>query len=80
MSKYKIGDVAIVKTWEEMAEEYELIYYEDTGECISLEDYDFLPQMRKFCGKKVTITEVLSDCYGIKEDNGRYGWTEEMFK
>ena len=51
MSKYKIGDVAIVKTWEEMAEEYELIYYEDTGECISLEDYDFLPLMRKFCVK-----------------------------
>lgn len=78
--KYKIGDVVTVRKWEEMAEEYELIYYEDTGECISLENYDFLPQMRKFCGKKVTINGITDDCYTIKEDNGRYGWIDAMFE
>jgi len=87
MSKYKIGDVVTVKTWEEMAKiifhmerEYGLIYYPEIGECISMPNYVFVDDMKKFCNKNVTITEVLSDCYRIKEDKGTYGWTDLMFK
>ena len=80
MSKYKIGNVVTVKTWEEMEKEYGLIYYPEIGECICLENYDFIPQMRKFCDKKVTINSITDDCYYIKEDNGTYGWTDLMFK
>lgn len=80
MSKYKIGDVVTVKTWEEMEKEYGLIYYPEIGSYICLENYDFISEMKKFCGIKVTITEILDDCYRIKEDNGTYGWTDLMFK
>lgn len=59
-----------------MEKEYGLIYYSEIGECI----YDFVDDMKKFCNKNVTITDVLSDCYRIKEDEGTYRWTDLMFK
>ena len=80
MSKYKIGDVVTVKTWEEMEKEYGLIYYPEIGECISMPNYDFVDDMKKFCNKNVTIAEVLDDCYRIKEDSRTYGWTDLMLK
>jgi hypothetical protein len=81
MCKYKIGDVVTVKTWEEMEKEYGLVYFPDLNEnCINLEPFWFLPEMKRFCGQKITIDFVFGDSYYIKEDNGMYGWTDSMFK
>ena len=73
-----IYDNKIFKTKKGADERYK--YGTEIGECISMPNYDFVDDMKKFCNKNVTITEVLSDCYRIKEDNGTYGWTDLMFK
>lgn len=36
--------------------------------------------MRKMAGKTVTITAVLHGYYEIKEDKGRFFWTDTMFE
>lgn len=35
--------------------------------------------MEKFAGKTATITEVRARSYDIKEDGGRWNWSDEMF-
>ena len=43
----------------------------------------FIPDMTIFCNKIVTISSVWSntlEVYHIKEDNGRFNWTDEMIE
>lgn len=41
----------------------------------------FVERMEKYKGMQVTISEVFSDCYYIKEDKDEnLSWTEEMFE
>lgn len=81
MNKYKKGDIVTVKTWEEMEKEYGIIYFPELNAgCINLEPFWFLPEMKKFCGEKVTIDFVFSSHYFIKEDEGLYAWTDSMLK
>ena len=44
---------------------------------------DFIPDMTVFCNKIVTISSVWSntlEVYHIKEDNGRFNWTDKMIE
>lgn len=44
-------------------------------------DQLFVEQMDKYKGESVTISEVFSDTYYIKEDKGEnWSWTDEMFE
>ncbi len=74
---YKIGDTVKVKTYDNMVNEYGCsalgeIYF---GRC------NFINDMKEFCGKTVTIKEILSnESYGIEEDNDNFEWADKMFE
>lgn len=61
--KYKVGDKVKVRSWEDMKKEFGLM---KDGSINTY--YRFTPFMRKFCGKVVTISEVNSNSYHVKED------------
>ena len=80
--KYKVGDKVRVKTWERLVEEYDLEEDAD-GKYISIKGKDaiFDEDMKKFCGKVVTINGILGDTYIIYEDEYEgWEWTDEMFE
>lgn len=54
--------------------------YGQSGGIIDKES-SFMPDMRYYCGKIVTIVEaarVTYNFYSISEDNGRYCWNDYM--
>lgn len=76
MAKYKVGDRVRVRAWKDMAGEFGTDYYGAI-----MVPSSFMPAMREFCGRTVTISRVTSgNTYRIKEDD--YGWTfsSEMFE
>lgn len=42
--------------------------------------YEFTENMKWLKSNIVTIQSVLTNRYHIKEDNGRFGWTDDMFE
>ena len=74
-----VGDKVRVRTLEDLKANYEP--NEDDTMCI--DDMDFIIEMQDYCGKDVTIKEVLisqsSGVYGIEEDNDGFWWSGEMF-
>lgn len=72
--KIIVGKKYKVKSWEKMERQYGLTRYGyiDTPAC-------FVSEMKKFCGKVVTITKNFS-WYRIEEDKGRFAWDECMFE
>lgn len=72
--KYKVGDKVRVKSKE--------WYDENKGELGSIvfSKNTFVPAMEKWCGKEVTIDNVFSYTYTIKEDKGIWNWIDEMFE
>ena len=74
--KYKVGDEVLVKSldW----------YYKnrDRMEQVDCGNACFIRSMTKLCEKKVTISSVLPtlEVYHIKEDDGTFNWTDEMFE
>ena len=74
--KYKAGDEVLVKSldW----------YYQnrDRMEQVDCGNACFIRSMTKLCEKKVTISSVLPniEIYHIKEDDGSFNWTDEMFE
>ena len=73
---YKAGDEVLVKSldW----------YYQnrDRMEQVDCGNACFIRSMTKLCEKKVTISSVLPniEIYHIKEDDGAFNWTDEMFE
>lgn len=76
----KVGDKLRVRDWEDMAREFGL----DRDGDIKCTPF-FIEEMRKFCGKVVTVQDVRYDEYdeklkiGIHEDNDMYIWSVDMF-
>lgn len=66
--KYKIGDRVKVRE--------DLIF----GEFCNDDDCDFALGRNKYRGKIVTILKILGSYYIIKEDNGMWSWSEDMFE
>lgn len=66
--KYKVGDKVIVRKDLEAGKVYDGI--------------NFVRNMEKFKGKKVTIKEIdsIPDYYVIDGDDNRYWWNDEMFE
>ena len=70
--KYKIGDKVRVKDNLKVGKIY---FMSNTTEFDSVEQ-----EMLKFKGKEVTISSCTdSEKYYIKEDDGKWSWTDEMF-
>lgn len=74
--KYKVGDKVRIKS---------LDWYYENKDRIDEVDYGnatFISEMVTFCKKIVTISSVLPtvEVYHIKEDGGRYHWTDKMFE
>ena len=74
--KYKVGDKVLVKTEEQMKEQFgkKWNYPNVLGRC-------FADGMKQCHGKIVTINNVDENthCYSILEDECIYDWTDEMF-
>lgn len=64
--KYKVGDMVRVRSDLVIKKYYGSRY--------------FTIEMDKLSSNIVTIQAVLTNRYYIKEDNGRFGWTDEMFE
>lgn len=73
--KFKVGDKVTVRSWESMERQYGLDYIGSIAVTCS-----FVKEMKKYCGRTVTISRVNTISYNIKEDNGRYNWSEGMFE
>lgn len=82
MLKHKIGDVVRVRSFKSLIKEFntagkKIGPYED----IKLTDYYFTYEMRKYCGKLVTIRAIdkNNNAYFIKDDKVKFCWIDEMF-
>lgn len=79
--KLKVGDKVKIRRWEDM--EYEYPSYCLGGIKVT-ENRVFIPEMRRFCGRFVTISDVLyppdGTFYEIQEDYGAWEWVSEMFE
>lgn len=64
--RYKVGDKVRVRKDLVVGEEYGVFIFADN--------------MARLKGKIVTIEEVFSSTYQIKEDAGKYAWVDEMFE
>ena len=73
--KYKVGDCVRVKS---------LDWYnankDEDGNIDINDDFTFYADRSRYCGKVFTISEVFDNCYGVKEDNNEYYWTDEMIE
>lgn len=64
--KYKVGDKVRVRSDLKINEDYGL--------------QAFVIEMSQYIGKVVTIQKTYSNKYNIKEDKGKWYWTDEMFE
>lgn len=64
--KYKVGDKVRVRRDLQIRTNYG--------------DYMFVSGMDDYKGSVVTISDVFSNVYYIKEDKGKWGWTDELFE
>lgn len=77
--KYNVGDKVRVRQWDDMVKEYGLLG--DLEKVICTPGCSFTNGMKKFCGRVVTISDVISSNsrYLIKENDRTWYWTDEMF-
>lgn len=66
MGKYKVGDKVRVR--------------KDLKANESYGNETFMPEMKKFKGKKVTIAKVHGNRYYIREDKNKWNYTDEMLE
>ena len=72
--KYKVGDFVIIKSWEEMEEEYGVT----STKCIQTPYYGFLLEMKIFCNKVLKIKDISVYSYNIEGTN--FVFTDGMIK
>ena len=70
--KYKVGDTVLIKSlfW------YNFKKNESGNICFS--NTYFTPGHQRFCGKEMTIEKIDDYCYRMKEDDGKFCWSDEM--
>lgn len=71
--KYKVGDRVKVIEFERFKNKLNSCGCFSNGRC-------FTADMKKYCGKVVTIKEVESSWYKIHEDEGGWHWDDNMFE
>lgn len=77
MSKFKVGDKVVVRSWDDMEKEFGL-----NGRGNIDVRCGFTPEMRHLCGKVVTIKSITTSglAYRIKEDSEAFYWSDSMFE
>lgn len=71
--RYKVGDKVKVREWGNMVEQY------GTDEDGDIDcDLCFLTDMKKYCGKEMTISKVDFLHYRMEEDHGKFIWSDDM--
>lgn len=77
--KYKVGDKVKVRGWDDMASEFDV---NDFGDIELSQKIDFTKEMKKFCGKIVTIQgHDVDGCYEILEDaEHEFYFSNDMFE
>ena len=73
--RYKPGDRVCVKQNLELGLHYSM----RSGPHPDIEA-GFVPSMKKFCGKIVTIGGYRNDRYQLKEDTMNWLWSDDMFE
>lgn len=80
--KYKVGDKVRVRQWDDMVKEFG--FFDDLKKDIYIPGCTFVNNMKKFCGRVVTISSSTISCgndiYTIKEDDQVWYWADEMFE
>lgn len=71
--KYKVGDKVKVREWDDMVEEFGT---DEDGD-IDCNLY-FVEYMKKYCGKEMTVSRVLTGYYTLEEDDMEWQWTDDM--
>lgn len=76
--KYKVGDKVRVRQWDDMVEEFGLVFENN----IDIPNCTFVNIMKKHCGSVVTISNIVcnNSRYFVEEDNFNLFWTDEMFE
>ena len=72
---YKPGDKVKVRSWESMEEEFGISHDGDIRTKPT-----FVSDMRKYCGKTVTVNRIDSEKYRIEEDEEEWCWSSDMFE
>ena len=82
--KFKVGDKVRVRKREDLVKKYpRTMFGLRIGEVNSDGDVTGMQMthdMLEFCGKVVTIADTSDHYYKIEEDNGVWGWIDEMFE
>lgn len=76
MARHKVGDKVKIRSHKSIEKEF---VGTDEGFRGPSGIY-FVSSMEKYCGETVTITNVHSAGYRIKEDGGMWNWTDDMFE
>lgn len=80
--KYKVGDKVRVRQWDDMVKEFG--FFDDLKKDINIPGCTFVNNMKKFCGRVVTISSNTISCgndiHLIKEDDQNWYWTDDMFE
>lgn len=80
--KYNVGDKVRVRQWDDMVKEFG--FFDDLKKDIDIPGCTFVNNMKKFCGRVVTISSSTISCgndiYTIKEDDQIWYWTDDMFE
>ena len=72
MTKYKVGDIVVVKSAERLREEYSQ-YYSNISSEEKISIYPvFVCDMWKYCGKEFRIRSVSDDIFSLEDLNGDY--------
>lgn len=75
MTKFKVGDKVRVRQWDDMKKEFGALPWGTIKvRC------GFIEEMRQYCDKVVTITSITSNGYRIKEDGGKWYYSDDMFE
>ena len=76
--RYEVGDKVKVKSWDKMVAQYGL----DEDGWVDVDGaVSFMPEMKKYCGKTVTIKEVnKNESYYFIDGDDYCAYSEGMFE
>lgn len=79
--KFKVGDSVRIKSidwWNDNNDNN----INESVRCVKCKDWKFIADMKKYCGKILTIEEVHKEFkrYKMSEDKKLYSWTDEMIE
>lgn len=80
--KYNVGDKVLIKSIDWYNDNNVNNVIADSFTYVKCKDWNFISDMKKYCGKILTIEEVHKEFnrYKMSEDKNLYSWTDEMIE